>query len=270
VLDRDPVSGRDTFELARRTRSSHLHDLTRRQNDGSIPMRRDQQLPAEHFDCLAIFDHDGVLVDTLELHQRAWLEAGRRTGLRVTPEFIHETFGMTNPSIFRLLLGDAISDPDIDRYSALKEECYRDLARHTISLMDGVRQTLDALTAAGLLLAIGSSGARLNLELTVQQCGLEGRFAAIAALEDISRGKPDPEVFLVAAARSGVEPGRAIVFEDAPIGIRAAKAAGMYAVGLTTSHRAPALWEAGADEVVPSLAGYDVPGLLERFKDRHR
>ncbi len=109
---------------------------------------------------------------------------------------------------------------------------------------------LDALTGRGVRLAIGSSGVRANLELTVRECGLDGRFAAIAALEDITRGKPDPQVFLVAAARSGIDPARSVVFEDAPFGIQAAKAAGMYAVGLTTSHPAPVLWEAGADEVV--------------------
>ncbi len=78
---------------------------------------------------LAIFDHDGVLVDSLEPHQQAWLELGRRTGLAFTPEFIHATFGMTNPSIFRRLLGEAITEEDIRRYSDMKEECYRDVAR---------------------------------------------------------------------------------------------------------------------------------------------
>ena len=97
---------------------------------------------------LAIFDHDGVLVDSLALHQMAWVELGRRTGLAFTPEFIHETFGMTNPSIFRLLLGDAITDAEIGRYSDQKEECYRDVARGRIHLMDGVREVLDALTRA--------------------------------------------------------------------------------------------------------------------------
>ena len=72
--------------------------------------------------------------------------------------------------------------------------------------MDGVRDVLDALTAAGVRLAIGSSGVRGNLELTVRECGLDGRFAAMAALEDITHGKPDPEVFLKAARKAGVEP----------------------------------------------------------------
>ena len=110
---------------------------------------------------------------------------------------------MTNPSIFRKLLGDKIGDHDMKRYSDLKELCYRDVARGKIQLMDGVREVLDALTAHGVKLAIGSSGVLPNLELTVSECGLDGRFAAIASLEDITHGKPDPEVFLVAADKAG-------------------------------------------------------------------
>ena len=147
---------------------------------------------------------------------------------------------MTNPSIFRRLLGDAITEDEHDcAIRTLKEECYRDVARGKIVLMDGVRDVLDALTARGVKLAIGSSGVRANLELTVSECGLDGRFAAIASLEDITHGKPDPQVFLVAAAKAGVDPIRSVVFEDAPFGIQAAKAAGMYAVGVTTTHPAP-------------------------------
>jgi HAD superfamily hydrolase (TIGR01509 family) len=212
--------------------------------------------------CLAIFDHDGVLVDTLDYHQQAWLEVAHRTGLPITPGFIRETFGMTNPSIFRRLLGDALSPEEMHRYSELKEECYRDAARGKIALMDGVRPLLDALTAAGVRLAIGSSGVRANLDLTVEECGLHGRFKALASLEDITRGKPDPQVFLVAAARAGVAPSRAVVFEDATFGIQAAKAAGMRAVGVTTTNPAAALRDAGADEVVDRLSECDVQALV--------
>src|SRR4051812_27200208 len=172
---------------------------------------------------------------------------------------------MTNPSIFRALLGDAPDPDEIRSYSDLKEVCYRDLARGRIALMEGVAELLDGLSTAGVLLAIGSSGVRPNLDLTVESCGLSGRFAAIASLEDIERGKPDRKVFLVAAAKAGVPASRAVVFEDAPVGIRAAKAAGMRAVGVTTTVPAPALWDAGADEVVAHLGGYDVAALLRRL-----
>jgi beta-phosphoglucomutase len=227
-------------------------------------------VPSSNGTLLAIFDHDGVLVDTLKLHQKAWTEYGRRSGLAITPEFVHQTFGMTNSSILRLLSGVAMSENEIARHSAQKEECYREIAVGEIALMEGVREVLDALTARGVRLAIGSSGERANLELTVRECGLDGRFAAIAALEDITRGKPDPQVFLVASARSGVEPARSMVFEDAPVGIQAGKAAGMYAIGLTTTNSAQALWDAGANEVVENLVGYNVPGLIARIKDRPR
>jgi HAD superfamily hydrolase (TIGR01509 family) len=227
-------------------------------------------VPSNHDVYLAIFDHDGVLVDSLELHTQAWLEMGRRSCLSFPPEFIHETFGMTNPSIFRKLLGDKVGDHDIQGYSDLKEVCYRDVARGKIQLMDGVRDVLDALTAHGVKLAIGSSGVLPNLELTVSECGLAGRFAAIASLEDIKHGKPDPEVFLVAAKKACGEPRRSVVFEDATVGIEAAKAAGMYAIGVMTTHPAAALLEAGADEAVENLVGYDVSRLLETLKARAR
>jgi HAD superfamily hydrolase (TIGR01509 family) len=226
-------------------------------------------LPHDTTPPLAIFDHDGVLVDSLALHQHAWVEMGRRTGLAITAEFIRETFGMTNPSIFRKLLGDQLLPDDAQRYSDLKETCYRELARQRIVLLDGVRTLLDALSEHGALLAIGSSGVRANLDLTVEVCGLAGRFASIAALEDIEHGKPHPQVFLVAAAKAGVTPGRCVVFEDAVVGIQAARAAGMYAVGLTTTHPAASLWDAGADEVVERLSGYDVPALLRRLAARN-
>ncbi len=212
---------------------------------------------------LAIFDHDGVLVDSLAMHQAAWLELGRREGLPLTNEFIHETFGMTNPSIFRKLLGETIAEAEIARLGRIKEQCYFDGARGKIALMAGVRELLDGLTAAGVKLAIGSSGVLPNLLLTVEESGLVGRFSAIASLEDITHGKPDPEVFLRAAEKSGESPADSVVFEDAPVGILAAKAAGMRAVGVGTTHPLESLTAAGADEVVPDLVGYPVGRLVE-------
>jgi HAD superfamily hydrolase (TIGR01509 family) len=221
---------------------------------------------ADPDDLLAIFDHDGVLVDSFDFHEQAWLELERRTGLGFTPEFIHSTFGMTNPSIFRRLLGEKLSDDEVRRYSDLKEECYRDVARGRIRLLDGMRALLDALTDRGVKLAIGSSGPLANLELSISDCRLDGRFAAIASLEDITRGKPDPQVFLIAAAKAKARPARSVVFEDAAVGIQAAKAAGMYAVGLTTTHPAATLAQTGADEVLDSLVGYDVDRLVARLR----
>jgi len=222
-------------------------------------------VPRPDAPALAIFDHDGVLVDTLKLHQDSWVAMGREFGLPITEGYVLETFGMTNPMLLRRLLGDGLADTEIAGYSDRKESAYRDLARGRIELMEGVRGLLDDLTAAGALLAIGSSGVRANLELTVEECGLHGRFATIVSGEDVTRGKPDPQVFLLAASRAGVDPSRSVVFEDAPVGIRAAKAAGMLAIGVTSSHSAEALHEAGADEVVADLGRCDAREILARL-----
>ena len=133
--------------------------------------------------------------------------------------------------------------------------------------MDGVGEVLDALTAHGVRLAIGSSGVRANLELTVAECGLDGRFAAIASLEDITRGKPDPQVFLVAAERLGVAPARCVVLEDAVAGVQAARAGGMkcVAVRFVGHHPEAALRRAGADLVVQTLEQVTTDEVLRLF-----
>jgi beta-phosphoglucomutase len=215
---------------------------------------------------LAIFDHDGVLVDSLAHHQDAWIELGRQSGLPITAEFVKATFGMANPSMFERLLGRPLDPQTLSDYIEIKESVYRDLARGNIVLLPGIRTLIDGLTTSGVALAIGSSGIRRNLELTVESCGLDGRFSAISSIEDVTKGKPDPEIFLVAAQKAGIDPARAVVFEDATFGIIAAKAAGMRAVGVTTTNTAEALHEAGADEVVETFEGYDVDALVQRLR----
>lgn len=227
-------------------------------------------MPDADSDLLALFDHDGVLVDSFDFHQEAWLELGRREKLPLTPEFIHQTFGQTNASIFERLLSGAVSASEVRRLGDLKEACYRDVARDRLVLMDGVRELLDGLIAAGFRLAIGSSGPRANLLLTVERCGLGDHFTAITGSEDIQRGKPDPQVFQIAAERAGVSALRSVVFEDATFGIQAAKAAGMHAVGVGTTHPLAMLQDAGADETVANLVGYSVADLARTLRLREK
>jgi HAD superfamily hydrolase (TIGR01509 family) len=223
-------------------------------------------VPDSNHRCLAIFDHDGVLVDSYQMHLNAWVELGRRTGLPFTPDFVHKTFGMTNPAIFEALLGHKLDDAEAARLGDLKEACYRDEARACLTLMPGVRDLLDKLADSGVALAIGSSAPLANLELTVEACGLRDRFAAIASLEDITRGKPDPEIFLTAARKAAADPRRSIVFEDALVGVQAARAARMIAVGVGTTHPTERLVEAGAHVAVSSLVDFPIEPWLERLR----
>jgi HAD superfamily hydrolase (TIGR01509 family) len=172
---------------------------------------------------------------------------------------------MTNAAILRRLLGEGLTNEDVRRYDRIKEECYRESARGTIRLMPGVQELLDTLVAQGFRLAIGSSAPRENLDLTIEDCGLENTFSTIVSVGDIRRGKPDPEVFALGAQRLGERPADCVVFEDAVVGIQAARAAGMYAVGVGTTNPLEALLAAGADEAVADLVGYDVAGLTDRM-----
>lgn len=217
---------------------------------------------------LAIFDHDGVLVDSLPFHTKAWVEFGRRQNLPIDDDFVKRTFGLTNFTIFERLLGEEYSRDEAQRLGDLKEACYRDMARGQIVLMAGVAGLLDDLRANQFGLAIGSSGPRDNLFLTVESCGLDDHFRSIVGLEDVKQGKPDPEVFLKAAAQAGVEPSQCVVFEDAVFGIQAAKAAGMRAVGVGSTHPLDILLQAGADDAVETLENYPIERLVAALRLR--
>jgi beta-phosphoglucomutase len=124
-----------------------------------------------------------------------------------------------------------------------------------VELLPSVRALVEGLHAAGFRQGVGSSAPRRNLDLILELTGIARFFAAVISMEDTQRGKPDPEVFLLAARRLGVSPARCWVIEDAPAGVQAAKAGGMRCVGVTFvgHHSTDVVRAAGADLVVSSL-----------------
>ena len=127
------------------------------------------------------------------------------------------------------------------RLSEEKESRFRALVRaHGIEPLPGVREWVARLHAEGWRQAIATSAPRLNLETLVDAMQMRQYFAADVAAEDVTHGKPDPEVFLLAASRLGADPGRSIVVEDAPTGIEAGRRAGMRTVGVSLMHTLPA------------------------------
>jgi beta-phosphoglucomutase len=205
----------------------------------------------------AIWDMDGTLVDTAELHFAAWEAVCRELGRPFTRADFTATFGRRNPEIVRWLFGDGrFNDKEIADLGDRKEERYRAAARSQgVVPLPGVVNLLEGLKRAGFRQAIGSSAPRANLDLILEMTGLTHYFQAVAAMEDTQRGKPDPQVFLVAADRLGVSPARSVVFEDAVAGVEAAKAGGMkcVAVSFVGHHSEEKLREAGADLVVSNL-----------------
>ncbi len=211
----------------------------------------------------AIWDMDGTLVDTAELHFRAWEEVCREEGRPFSRADFAATFGRRNPEIIRALFGDRFDDAQVEELGERKEEKYRAAARRGVAPLPGVMPLLEGLRRAGFRQAIGSSAPRANLDLILGLMGVASFFDAVVSSEDTRRGKPDPQVFLVAAERLGVPPGRCVVFEDAVAGVQAARAGGMrcVAVRFVGHHPEEALRRAGADLVVPTLEQVGVPAV---------
>ena len=206
-----------------------------------------------------IFDFDGVVIDSHEAHERSWFALAAELGKDLSRETFVSTFGQRNESILPFLgWADEGDRERIQQLGDRKEGLYREILRaEGIEPLPGVVALLKDLAAAGIPCAIGTSTPRANVECVLEITGLGGFFKDIAASEDVTRGKPDPEVFLKAAAKLGAEPFRCVVIEDAHVGIRAAKAAGMKAVAVTTTHPAESLKPEGPDRIEASLQPVD-------------
>ncbi len=165
------------------------------------------------------------------------------------------TFGRRNPEIIRQLLQTPLTDAEVAHIGDRKEILYREAAQEGVTLLPGARRLLEGLQPAGFCQAVGSSAPRANLDLILRITETARFFTVLVSMEDTERGKPDPQVFQVAAEKLGVPPERCIVIEDAVAGVQAAKAAGMkcLAVSIGGHHSADALKNAGADRVVRTL-----------------
>ena len=196
----------------------------------------------------ALWDVDGTLIDSREYHWLSWQGALAAEDFAVTREQFESSFGRRNDEILRDYF-PAYAAADIVRVGEAKEIVYRELIRERgIELLPGVRRWLDRLKDEGWLQAVASSAPRLNLEVIITALGLEEYFSAVASAEDVTEGKPDPQVFLAAAAKLGVGPRACVVVEDAPAGTEAARRAGMRAIGVLSSQE-----ELRADLVVRTL-----------------
>ncbi|HEX8285382.1 MAG TPA: HAD family phosphatase [Pyrinomonadaceae bacterium] len=196
----------------------------------------------------ALWDVDGTLIDSREYHWLSWRGALAAENFEVTREQFEQTFGRRNDEILRGYF-PAYADADIARVGHAKEVAYRRLVRERgIELLPGVGRWLERLRAEGWLQAVASSAPRENLEVIISALGLEKYFSAVASAEDVTEGKPDPQVFLAAASKLGVPARACVVVEDAPAGTEAARRAGMRCVGVLSSHG-----ELRADLVVRTL-----------------
>ena len=196
-----------------------------------------------------LWDMDGTLLDSADYHWLSWREVLAAEGFALTRERFAESFGRRNDATLRAYFGEGFPLSEVDRIGAIKEARYREMVRrHGVELLPGVGRWLARLKANGWRQALASSASLLNVDAILGGLNVVDFFDAIVSAEDVQTGKPDPEVFLVAAARVSAPPARCVVIEDAPAGLEAARLAGMRTIGVQSSHTSLA-----ADVVVRTL-----------------
>jgi beta-phosphoglucomutase len=196
-----------------------------------------------------LWDMDGTLVDSEEFHWISWRNALAMEGITITHEQFLASFGQRDDSIVPQWLGAAATPERIQRVANTKEELYRHLVRRDgISPLPGVARWIHQFQKDGWRQAIASAAPRGNIDVVLEALSAAHIFQAIVSAEDVHRGKPDPEVYLVAAARLEVPPERCIVVEDAVAGVQGARSAGMKSIGISRNGK-----ELPADIVVQSL-----------------
>jgi beta-phosphoglucomutase len=212
-----------------------------------------------------VWDLDGTLVDSGPLHYETWRETLRdKMQFDLSRELFDSTFGKCNADTLAMIFDAPLSQELVQELGDHKEALYRKEARELLRPISGALELVAALHTAGWKQAIATSAPRLNLVLTDDMFDFNRWIPVQLSVSDVSRGKPDPEIFLLAAERSGVMPERCVVVEDSPAGIMAARSAGMASIGVATTHEAGELKQ--ADRVVESLEELS-PHDFERLLD---
>ncbi len=213
-----------------------------------------------------IFDWDGVVVDSSKQHEESWERLAAQEGLPLFEGHFKIGFGKRNEWIIPNSIKWTEDPSEIERLGDEKERHYREIIRETgLEPLPGVRAFLDSLQQSNLPFAVGSSTPRENIMAVMQTAGIEGFFSEIVAAKDVTIGKPNPEVFLKAAAAIGISPERCIVFEDSLSGIEAGLSGGMKVVALTTTNPRDVLEATEAALVVDSFEEISIEGLRSLF-----
>jgi beta-phosphoglucomutase len=200
---------------------------------------------------VVIFDMDGVLIYSYDAHFAGWKAMYRELGLDYSEKDFAADFGRTSRDILFRRFGDQLNDARIRELDERKEALFRESLRKHFIAMDGACELIDALAAAGFRIGVGSSAPPENIDLCLEKLGRRKQVSAIVTGKDVTRGKPDPQVFQLAAHRLEVGPEQCAVVEDAVHGIEAANRAGMKSVALVGTATREQLREASL--IVESL-----------------
>jgi len=203
-----------------------------------------------------LWDLDGTLVDSEEKHWLSWRDTMAAEGVSITRGQFQATFGLRNDAIVPRWLPARASPDQVRQVGDAKEALYRKLVRQEgLEPLPCAAEWVRRLQGQGWQQAIASSAPRENVEVVLEVIGLTACFQAVVSAEDVTAGKPDPQVFLVAVARLGMPPSRCIVVEDAAAGVEAAQRGRMASIGVSRngSHLPADLTVSSLSELPPDV-----------------
>ncbi|PIU23158.1 MAG: phosphatase [Chloroflexi bacterium CG08_land_8_20_14_0_20_45_12] len=198
-----------------------------------------------------IFDMDGILIDSLPIHMKIWGIIEKELGFKIRPEEGVKFNGMSLREMITYLKKNHDIPATSDEIYEMKMRLQKEMFWDEVTLFKGVEDLLKELNTSGIRCAVATSSERYFMDMVVDKFDIRGYFSGFVSCDDVKKAKPEPEIFLLAAKRSGTKPKECVVIEDAPNGITAAKKAGMKSIAVMTTHTEDALHD--ADLIVNSI-----------------
>ena len=205
-------------------------------------MQKEKKLPHTKSQTLAvIFDMDGVIVDNMEYHKKAWGIFLEKHAPDIELEKFSKHFGKVNRDLLQIVFKREVSEEEESRFGGEKEAIYREIYADHIVPTAGLLDFLGSLKNNNIKTAVATAAPRINMDFVFEKTGLRKYFDVLIDATEVTRGKPDPEIYLKAAERLNCYPEECLVFEDSFPGVQAAQNAGMKVIALATSHPADRL-----------------------------
>ncbi len=211
-----------------------------------------------------IFDMDGVLVNTIPYHRQAWRLFCKKYNFDFEGKLNNILPGKTTAFLLNHLFKRELPEEERKKYALEKAGFYKNLCYENMLLINGVIPFLDKVKEKNIPVAIGTAGSPHNVSFIMENTLLKNYFSVIVDASHVSRSKPDPEVFLKAAAKINADPKKCVVFEDAIAGIQAAKNAGMKVIALATTYPREELSE--ADLIINDFSEIDLEKISSLFE----
>ncbi len=206
-----------------------------------------------------IFDMDGVIVDNMKYHKKAWEMFLKTHAEGMDVEEFSKHFGKVNKDLLKIVFHREISDEEELRFGEEKEALYREIYAEHIAPVKGLVDFLQELKEHSVKTAVASAAPKINVDFVYEKTGLRHYFDVSIDADDVTRGKPDPEIYLKTAEKLNCLPANCLVFEDSLPGIQAGQNAGMKVIGVATSHPAELLKETGF--VITDFTEINVPTI---------